>query len=74
MPKNYKMKTAYGLSRILILMEMEKAIRIVEDVLLDVIESHKKSLLPTSTTVTSTLKRMETLQLGTRRKRSQTRI
>jgi hypothetical protein len=51
MPKDFKVKTAYGLSRMLILMEMRQAIRVVEDVLLEVIEAAPRvSLRPTRAT------------------------
>ena len=42
MPKGFKVKTAYGLSRLLILMEIKRAIATVEDVLLEAIENCKK--------------------------------
>ncbi len=59
MPKDFKVKTAYGWSRILILIEIRRAIGIVEDILFEAIEVHKKTLLPISTSVTDALKRME---------------
>jgi hypothetical protein len=59
MPKDFKVKRAYGWSRLLILIEMKRAIAAVEDILLEAIESYKRNLLPTSTRITAALKRME---------------
>jgi hypothetical protein len=62
MPKGFKLNRTYGLSRILIVMEMKRALPIVEDVLLQLIESHKRSLLPISSRVTEALRRLELKQ------------
>lgn len=59
MPKGFKLKQSYGLSRMLIVMEMQRALPIVEEILLELIEGHKKSLLPISARVTEVLKRLE---------------
>jgi hypothetical protein len=64
MPKGFKIKGTYGLSRMLIVMEMQRALPIVEDILLELIERHKKSLLPLSARVTEVLKRLEVEQRG----------
>jgi hypothetical protein len=62
MPKGFKLKLAYGLSRLMIVTEMRRALPIVEDILLELIDGHKNGLLPISKSVTGALERLELQQ------------
>jgi hypothetical protein len=64
MPKGFKLKSAYGMSRLLVVMEMKRALPIVEDILLEFVESHKNSILPISVKVADALARIKDAQSG----------